>query len=170
MFWCLLFGSSGRCSGRTHSHRLGRGSYKRLGRQLITPLTQETLTLWCTHKKNLKKHSEQQQRKKQCNQQKICARYMLCPMVEAAHCTISMSTAHLYLHVLCNGWFWEQHLGQAWASSRLHLESPHRHAAIRPAGLLWLHRHGLSFTVKPWAPAVYERSCQAHLCSFSRLS
>ena len=54
VFWCLLFGSSGRCSGRTHSHRLGRGSYKRLGRQLVAPLTQETLTLhqkWHTHQK-----------------------------------------------------------------------------------------------------------------------
>ena len=52
-------------------------------------------------------------------------------------------------------------LGWAWASSRLHLESPRRHdAAIHP----WLNWHGLSFTVKPWAsrriPAMYERSCQ----------
>ena len=29
-------------------------------------------------------------------------------------------------------------------SSRLHLGCPHRHAAIRPAGLLWLHWHGLA--------------------------
>ena len=42
-------------------------------------------------------------------------------------------------------------LGWAWASSKLHLECPHRHAAIRPARLLWLQGHGLSFTVKPWA-------------------
>ena len=45
-------------------------------------------------------------------------------------------------------------LGRAWASSKLHLKYPHWHAAICPGGLLWLHRHGLSFTVKPWAPAV----------------
>ena len=46
---------------------------------------------------------------------------------------------------------------------------PERVAHIRPAGLLWLHGHGLDFTFndsnKPWAsgaiPAVYERSCQA---------
>ena len=47
---------------------------------------------------------------------------------------------------------------------------PHRHAAIYSAGLLWLHWHGPSFTVKQWAsrgiPAIYERSCQA--CAWSQ--
>ena len=43
------------------------------------------------------------------------------------------------------------HWRGAWVSSTLHLECPHRHAAIRPARLLGLQGHGLSFTVKPWA-------------------
>ena len=48
-------------------------------------------------------------------------------------------------------------LGWAWVSSKLHFKCPHVgdhkcwHAAICPAGLLWLHKHRLSFTVKPWA-------------------
>ena len=60
-------------------------------------------------------------------------------------------------------------LGRAWASSKLHLECPHRHVAIRPARLLWLQGHGLSFTVEPRVSkgihAMYERSCQARTWS-----
>ena len=60
-----------------------------------------------------------------------------------------------YFHKLITYWFILERcwiiLGQAWVSSRLHLGCPHRHAAIRPAGLLWLHWHGLSFIVKTWA-------------------
>ena len=35
------------------------------------------------------------------------------------------------------------HPGAMLSDSKLHLKCPHRHAAIRPAGLLWLHGHGL---------------------------
>ena len=61
-------------------------------------------------------------------------------------------------------------LGWTWVGSKLLLGCPHVvdhtcwHVAICPAGLLWLHGHGLSLVVKPWArkgiPAMYERSCQ----------
>ena len=63
--------------------------------------------------------------------------------------------------------------GRAWASSKMHLKCPHRHAwDIRPTELLWFHHHGLSFIVKPWAskgiPAMYEQSCQALIWSKPR--
>ena len=56
-------------------------------------------------------------------------------------------------------------LEQAWASNKLHLECPQA-CSYRPARLLWLQGHGLSFTVKPWASrgihAMYalSRDCQ----------
>ena len=52
-------------------------------------------------------------------------------------------------------------LGRAWAGSKLRSGCPHVvdhtcwHVAICPAGLLWLHWHGVSFTVKPWATRGY---------------
>ena len=70
--------------------------------------------------------------------------------------------------IIATSWCWII-LGRAWASSKLHLECPHRHAAIRPVRLLCLQEHGLSFTVKPWASkgihAMYERSCQVRIWS-----
>ena len=60
-------------------------------------------------------------------------------------------------------------LGWAWASSRMHLGCPCTDmsaAIISSSRTTWLHWHGLSFTVKPWASrgihAMYERSYQMH--------